>query len=54
MNKKELLELEEILVALDESDDKIEYLEYLYRWSLKLYREQGKKKLSTEEFRDDL
>jgi hypothetical protein len=54
MNKSELRELEELLVYVEESDDKINPLETVYFWCLKQYREQGKKKLSVEEFRDDL
>ena len=54
MNKSELRELEELLVYVEESDDKINPLETVYFWCLKQYREQGKKKLSAEEFRDDL
>lgn len=54
MTKSELRELEELLVYVEESNDKIEPIEYIYFWCLKQYREQGKKKLSAEEFRDDL
>lgn len=54
MNKSELRELEELLVYVEESDDKIDPIETVYFWCLKQYREQGKKKLSAEEFRDDL
>jgi hypothetical protein len=53
MTKKELIELESYLVYIEESDDKINPIESLYFWALKLYREQGKKKLG-DEFRDDL
>ena len=54
MTKGELRELEELLVNVEESDDKIDPFESVYFWCLKQYREQGKKKLSCEEFRDDL
>ena len=54
MNKSELRELEELLVYVEESDDKINPLETVYFWCLKQYRKQGKQKLSAEEFRDDL
>ena len=54
MNKSELRELEELLVYVEEADDKINPLETVYFWCLRQYREQGKKKLSAEEFRDDL
>ena len=53
MNKKELLELEDLLVEVEESDDKIESLESLYHWAYNLYRKEGKKKLGVE-FREDL
>jgi hypothetical protein len=53
MNKKELLELESYLVSIEESDDKIDLIESFYFWALRLYREQGKKKLGND-FRDDL
>ena len=48
MNKKELLELEDLLV-----EDKIESLESLFHWAYNLYRKEGKKKLGVE-FREDL
>jgi hypothetical protein len=54
MTKSELKELEELLVEVEVSNDKIDPIETLYFWCLKQYREQGKKKLSAEEFRDDL
>lgn len=54
MTKSELRELEELLVNVEESNDKITPIETVYFWCLKQYREQGKKKLSVEEFRDDL
>lgn len=54
MTKSELRELEELLVNVEESNDKIAPIETVYFWCLKQYREQGKKKLSVEEFRDDL
>lgn len=54
MTKSELRELEELLVEIEEADDKIYPIETLYFWCLKQYREQGKKKLGAEEFRDDL
>lgn len=54
MTKSELRELEELLVYVEESTDKIAPIESVYFWCLKQYREQGKKKLSIEEFRDDL
>ena len=53
MNKKELLELEDLLVEIQESDDKIESLESLYHWAYNLYRKEGKKKLG-DNFREDL
>ena len=53
MNKKELLELEDLLVEIQESDDKIEALESLYHWAYKLYHKEGKNKLGNN-FRDDL
>lgn len=54
MTKSELRELEDLLVEVEESNDKIESIEGIYFWCLKQYREQGKKKLGVEEFRDDL
>ena len=54
MTKSELKELEELLVDVEESNDKIDLIEAVYFWCLRHYREQGKKKLSIEEFRDDL
>jgi hypothetical protein len=54
MTKSELRELEDLLVEVEESNDKIESIEAIYFWCLKQYREQGKKKLGVEEFRDDL
>ena len=54
MTKSELIELEELLVEVEESNDKIESIEAIYFWCLRQYREQGKKKLSVEKFRDDL
>lgn len=54
MTKSELRELEELLVEVEESNDKIDPIESIYFWCLKQYREQGKKKLNIEEFRDDL
>jgi hypothetical protein len=54
MTKSELRELEELLVGVKESNDKIAPIESVYFWCLNQYREQGKNKLSTEEFRDDL
>lgn len=54
MTKSELRELEGLLVDVEEADDKIDKIESVYFWCLKQYREQGKKKLSAEEFRDDL
>lgn len=54
MTKSELKELEELLVDVEESNDKIDLIEAVYFWCLKQYREQGKKKLGVEEFRDDL
>lgn len=54
MTKSELRELEELLVDVEESNDKIAPIESVYFWCLNQYREQGKKKLSPEEFRDDL
>lgn len=54
MTKSELRELEELLVEVEESNDKIDPIETIYFWCLKQYREQGKKKLGVEEFRDDL
>lgn len=53
MNKRELLELEDLLIEVQESDDKIESLESLYHWACNLYRNEGKKKLGSE-FREDL
>ena len=53
MTKKELIELEDLLVEVQESDDKIEALESLYHWVYNLYRKEGKKKLGNN-FRDDL
>ena len=53
MNKRELLELEDLLVNVEESDDKIEALESLYYWAYNLYCKGGKKKLGNN-FRDDL
>jgi hypothetical protein len=53
MTKSELLDLEYYLKEVDESDEKIDAIERLYFWALRLYREQGKKKLGNE-FRDDL
>lgn len=52
-NKSELLELEELLVEIDKSNDKIDLLETLYFWCLKKYRTEGRKKLG-DNFRDDL
>ena len=54
MTKSELKELEELLVEVEMSNDKIVSIETLYFWCLKQYREQGKKKFNIEEFRDDL
>jgi hypothetical protein len=54
MTKSELRELEDLLVEIEEANDKIDPIETLYFWCLKQYREQGKKKLGAEEFRDDL
>ena len=54
MTKSELRELEDLLVKVEESNDKIDPIETIYFWCLKQYREQGKKKLNIEEFRDDL
>ena len=54
MTKSELRELEELLVTVEESNDKTDPIESVYFWCLKQYRAQGKKKLSVEEFRDDL
>lgn len=54
MTKSELRELEELLVNVEEANDKIDPIESVYFWCLRQYREQGKKKLSAEEFRDDL
>jgi hypothetical protein len=54
MTKSELKELEELLVDVEESNDKITPIESIYFWCLNQYREQGKKKLSVEEFNDDL
>ena len=54
MTKSELKELEELLVGVEESNDKITPIESVYFCCLKQYRDQGKKKLSIEEFRDDL
>ena len=54
MTKSELRELEELLANVEESNDKITPIETVYFWCLKQYREQGKKKFSVEEFRDDL
>ena len=54
MTKSELRELEELLVNVEESNDKINPIETLYFWCLKQYREQGKKKLGVVEFKDDL
>lgn len=45
MTKKELEDLESILIDADESDDVIEILERLHRHILLLYRSQCKKKL---------
>ena len=42
------------MVVVEESNDKIGPIETIYFWCLKQYREQGKKKLNFEEFRDDL
>lgn len=54
MTKSELKELEELLVDVEESNDKITPIESVYFWCLKQYREQGKKKLNVEEFNNDL
>ena len=54
MTKSELRELEDLLVEVKESNDKIDPIESIYFWCLKQYREQGKKKLGVEEFRDNL
>lgn len=54
MTKSELRELEELLMNVEESNDKITPIESVYFWCLKQYREQGKKKIGVEEFRDDL
>ena len=54
MTKSELKELEELLVDVEESNDKMDLIEAVYFWCLKQYREQGKKKLGVEEFRGDL
>lgn len=54
MTKSELRELEELLVDVEKASDKINPIESVYFWCLRQYREQGKKKLSVEEFRDDL
>lgn len=54
MTKSELRELEELLVEVEEANDKINPIESVYFWCLRQYRAQGKKKLSAEEFRDDL
>lgn len=54
MTKSELIELEELLVDVEESNDKIDSIEAVYFWCLKQYREQGKKKIGVEEFRGDL
>ena len=54
MTKSELRELEDLLVNVEETNDKIAPIESVYFWCLKQYREQGKKKLNVEEFRSDL
>ena len=45
MTKRELEDIESILIDVDESDDKIVPIENLYFHVLKLYRSQCEKKL---------
>lgn len=40
MNKKELEEIESVLVDIDNSDDKIDVIERLYSIVLRMYRKQ--------------
>jgi hypothetical protein len=53
MTKKELIEIEEFLIDVEESDDKIEPIERLWRWVLHKYRTEGPKKLG-DDFKSDL
>lgn len=53
MTKKEIIEIEELLIDIDESDDKIEPIERLWRWALHKYREEAPLKLG-EDFKKDL
>lgn len=45
MNKKELEEIEDILIDIDKSEDKIDVIERLYSVILKMYRNQCLAKL---------
>lgn len=45
MTKRELEDIESILIDVDESEDKIDQIESLYFHILKLYRSQCEKKL---------
>ena len=53
MNKSELINLEEILVRIAESNYNIRQMDKLYEWAIDRYRSEGKKRLGSH-FKDDI